>query len=819
MSKPPIKRGPRSPARSDARGASPRTPRPRRDDAGDAPPRKRVPKAESDDAPWRKPRAEGGPAGKPAGGFGKKPAGAFGKPGEGFGGKKAAGFFGKGKPGEERPARGPSKDGGFAPRARKPREEAPYARRERAAPAPQTAPDPNMPKREGDRIAKVMARAGLCSRRDAEIWIADGRVAVNGRVLDSANVVVAEGDRITVDGHPLAKRERTRLFLFHKPRGLVTTDRDPDGRETIFEAMPADLPRVVTIGRLDINTEGLLLLTNDGGLARVLELPSTGWLRRYRVRAHGETDQAKLDALRLGVTVDGVDYAGVEATLDRVQGSNVWLTMGLREGKNREVKRILEHLGLSVNRLIRLSYGPFQLGDLPEGGVEEVRPRVLREQLGPALAAEAGVDFESPLIERDESEERVEPRRRIAWRQEEPDAEAPRRKPIPAKRAHVSALRAERDEEKARMRSERSQTEDRHGRVVAVERRVRAEPEAEAPKKRKGPPRIAGERSAERGRDMPRGPRDAGRPATGRTRGAEGARERPDAARAFSRGPRREDGEGRAPRFNHDSAPPRARRFNDDGAPQRSERPYGATARGPRPEGGARFGKPRGEGFGGGDERPRPPRAPRGEGYEARPRAEGERTFRPRPDGERPSRFQRSEGGERPARAPRPEGERTFRPRPDGERPSRFQRPEGGERPARAPRPEGERTFRPRPDGERPSRFQRPEGGERPARGPRPEGERTFRPRPEGDRPSRFQRPEGGERPARAPRGEGKSFGGKPSGGKPFAKGPRREGGGFGGKPGGRPSGSRSGGKPFGGKPLGGKPGGRGPGRGPRRDG
>jgi 23S rRNA pseudouridine2605 synthase len=258
---------------------------------------------------------------------------------------------------------------------------------------------PQSPPAAGERIAKVLARAGLCSRRDAERWIAEGRVAVNGKVLATPACVVTEADRVVVDGEPLPERERTRLWLYHKPRGLVTTARDPEGRRTVFAALPADLPRVVAVGRLDINTEGLLLLTNDGGLARVLELPATGWLRRYRVRAHGTVTPEDLTKLADGVEIDGIHYGAVEAVIDRVQGRNVWLALGLREGKNREVKNILGHLGLATNRLIRVSYGPFQLGDLKEGEVREIRGRVLRDQLGAKLAAAAHADFAAPLRE------------------------------------------------------------------------------------------------------------------------------------------------------------------------------------------------------------------------------------------------------------------------------------------------------------------------------------------------------------------------------------------------------------------------------------
>ena len=254
-------------------------------------------------------------------------------------------------------------------------------------------PRPSAPKKPGERIAKVVSRAGLCSRRDAEEWIMQGRVAVNGRVINSPALDVTVRDVVTIDGQPLPAPERTRLFLYHKPRGLMTTHADPEGRPTVFDNLPEGLPRLISIGRLDFNTEGLLLLTNDGGLARTLELPETGWLRRYRVRAHGDVTQGQLDQLKKGVEVDGVKYGSIDATLERDQGANVWLVFAIREGKNREVRNVLAHLGLEVNRLIRVSYGPFQLAELEQGQVEEVKTRVLREQLGEKVAAAAGADF------------------------------------------------------------------------------------------------------------------------------------------------------------------------------------------------------------------------------------------------------------------------------------------------------------------------------------------------------------------------------------------------------------------------------------------
>ncbi|MFT4099265.1 MAG: pseudouridine synthase [Rhodoblastus sp.] len=466
---------------------------------------------------------------------------------------------------------------------------------------------------EGERIAKAMARAGACSRRDAEEWIAEGRVAVNGRTLESPAFNVTSDDKITIDGRPMAARDRTRLFLFHKPRGYVTTDHDPEGRATIFDFLGqrhADLPRLMTVGRLDINTEGLLLMTNDGGLARTLELPQTGWLRRYRVRAHGETDQARLDTLAKGVSVEGVDYAPIEAKLDRVQGANAWITLGLREGKNREVRRVLGSIGLDVNRLIRVSYGPFQLGELAEGAVEEVKTRVLRDQLGPSLIAQSQADFDAPGREDDErrparreqgerparnrdrefsrderaprgrpertSREKFDrerppraaegrPGREKFGRHDEGDAPEPiRERPKGGPRKHVSTLRADRDKrmhEDDRVKIERSETADRRGRAVKVERVVSkaAKPVEDSRNARRFKAERDGDRPIRRGRDERGGERPprGERPARG---------ERPQRGERSSYGERPERRE-RAPRGEG-----------------RAERPYSPPSRGGRGE-------------------------------------------------------------------------------------------------------------------------------------------------------------------------------------------------------------------------------------------
>ncbi|RDC73221.1 rRNA pseudouridine synthase [Rhodovulum sp. 12E13] len=235
---------------------------------------------------------------------------------------------------------------------------------------------------KGERIAKVIARSGRASRREAERLIGEGRVAVNGQRIDSPALDIAPEDRVTVDGQPLAAPEPPRLWLYHKPPGLVTTARDEKGRRTVFDALPEGMPRVLSVGRLDLTSEGLLLLTNDGALKRRMELPSTGWLRRYRVRVHGTPTDERLAPLREGLVLDGERFQPMQVSLDRQQGANAWLTVALREGRNREIRRALEAAGMPVSRLIRVSYGPFQLGKLAPGAVEEVRARVLRDQLG-----------------------------------------------------------------------------------------------------------------------------------------------------------------------------------------------------------------------------------------------------------------------------------------------------------------------------------------------------------------------------------------------------------------------------------------------------
>ena len=297
---------------------------------------------------------------------------------------------------------------------------------------------------EGDRIAKVLSRAGIASRREAERMIAAGEVAVNGKVIDSPALNVSAKDRITVNGKPLAPPEPARLWLYYKPEGLVTSAADEKGRDTVFDHLPEDMPRVMSIGRLDLNSEGLLLLTNDGELKRRLELPSTGWLRKYRVRVKGNPTDPDLEPLRQGITVEGERFQPMQVVMDRHQGANAWLTVGLREGKNREIRRAMSAIGLTVNRLIRVSYGPFRLNELQPGEVEEVRPRVLRDQLGLTEAPEdspARVKAPAKPVPQFSSKSGARPPRASAGTTRSPDrgAETAPRKPGPARPGSAAA--------------------------------------------------------------------------------------------------------------------------------------------------------------------------------------------------------------------------------------------------------------------------------------------------------------------------------------------------------------------------------------------
>ncbi|PYE90414.1 pseudouridine synthase [Phyllobacterium leguminum] len=464
----------------------------------------------------------------------------------------------------------------------------------------ETAPE------EGERIAKRLARAGIASRREAETMIAAGRISVNGKVLASPAVNVLRSDRIEVDGKPLRQTERTRLWLYHKPAGLVTTNRDPEGRPTVFEALPEDMPRVLSVGRLDINTEGLLLLTNDGGLSRILELPSTGWLRRYRVRAHGKVTQEQLDGLKNGIAVDGVFYGAIEAALEREQGSNVWITVGLREGKNREVKNVMGALGLTVSRLIRISFGPFQLGELEEGAVQEIRGRILRDQLGEKLIEESGADFDAPVINEFSNapvrgaevpaEARERPRRSPEWISASPasagnsgKARGPRRSKDEKREdalSRWSTSPAPRDRGASRSGPMRGGAAKGREEQAVEPRKSRGANVWMAPGARPQGKKSAPEERAERPRreDKPFRPRAASAPAE---RVREGEARPP-------RWEKRPDGEARPPRWE--------KKPDGEARPPRRERPEGERSQGERP--------------------PRPPRVGKRERAEARERDE-----------------------------------------------------------------------------------------------------------------------------------------------------------------------------------------------------
>jgi len=565
------------------------------------------------------------------------------------------------------------------------------------APRPRSAPRETAAADDGERIAKRLARAGVASRREAESLIAAGRVRVNGRVLESPALNVSRADRIEIDGQPIPEIERTRLFLFHKPAGVVTTNRDPEGRRTVFDVLPEGLPRLMTIGRLDINTEGLLLLTNDGGLARVLELPATGWLRRYRVRVHGKVEEAALAGLKDGIAVDGVFYGAVEAALDREQGSNAWLTIGLREGKNREVKNILGALGLEVTRLIRISYGPFQLGELPEGAVHELRGRTLRDQLGERLIAEAGADFDAPVVTQVARKQEVQPR----------SAAAPRTRSL--------GQEGEGGLIKNRKRQREDRREDALGRLSTQGPRTKGrfgDKGADGPRGKPGreekpfePPRarganvwmapgarpVAARKQEPETEEKPR-PRDRSRPLAADPN--QRMRRRPDSAEGDKRPRERRFADGPAKPYgakrSHDDRP----RTPRDDRPRSDQRATGGDDAG--------FRKPRRDG-----DRARPPRdeARDGDGVPS-----GDR----KPWRDRPPRDDRGPTAERPARsrpAGAPRGERADGARPAGGKP--FGKPGGGKP---SGKPAGAKPFGKsgKPDGRKDGK---PGGAPRPGKG------------------------------------------------------------------------------------------------------
>ena len=610
----------------------------------------------------------------------------------------------------------------------------------------QTPPQPG-----GERIAKVIARVGLASRRVAEKMILDGRVKVNGKVITSPALDVGPRDKVVVDGKPLDAPQATRLWLYYKPAGLVTTESDELGRRTIYDELPEDLPRVLTVGRLDLNSEGLLLLTNDGELKRRLELPSTGWLRRYKVRVNGRPTNLTFDPLRRGAVIGGEEFAPMEISLDSQRGDNSWLTIGIREGRNREIRRAMEHVGLMVNRLIRLSYGPFRLTTMKEGEVTEVRRRMLRDQLGSLLPGNEDAESDA----RPARGRRPGPGGRPARGAE---GERPARKPF-ASRGEGAGDRprkpfgkrpegegegprksfGSRDGEAPRKgfgaRKPFERREDGDAPRKPYARRVDEGDGARKPYGRKpegdGPRKAYAPRDGEAPR-KPYAPRDG-----------EGGR-KPYAPR---------DGEGaRTPYGRPGSDGPRKPHAARDGEAPRKYAPRpeadGDAPRKPRHKAGA----PRGEGFAArpprDDSAPRKPYAARGEGegFKARPRGDGEgyKSRGPRGEGEgfKP-RGPRGDGDGYKPRGPRADSE-GFKPRAPRSDAGGFKRREGE---GFKPRSEGFKSHGPRSQGDG---FKRGEG--------KPGG---FRPQPGGpSKPGGFK-----------PRGD------RPAGGKPGPrKGPSRQG-------------------------------------------
>ncbi|MCZ0961119.1 pseudouridine synthase [Paracoccus benzoatiresistens] len=498
-------------------------------------------------------------------------------------------------------------------------------------PAPSATPAPEQsPGQSPDRIAKVMARAGIASRREAERMITEGRVTVNGKKIDSPALDVLPTDRITVDGKKLDEPQETRLWLYYKPIGLVTSEADEKGRQTVFDALPRDLPRVMTVGRLDLNSEGLLLLTNDGELKRRLELPSTGWLRRYRVRVNGTPSDLTFAPLRRGVTIEGEDFAPMEIKLDSQQGANAWLTVGIREGKNREIRRAMAHVGLQVNRLIRIGYGPFKLVGMEKNEVVEVKRRVLRDQLGGLLTGEETAPKDREMRPRGAEGPR-KPRRE--------EGEGPRRAPRP--------LAAGEEGERRFARKPAGPRDD-------------ADRPARSWGDKPGKPRFGGD-DADR-------PRFRGKPGAAREDG-----DRP--ARQWSGKPRPEGAEDR-PRFAKPARDGQGGNWRRDGdkpgfKPRSEGRPEGERGFKPRGEGkpgGERGFKPRGEGRPEGERgfKPRGEGKPGGErGFKPRGegRPEGERGFKPRAEGK--------PGGFGPRGDGKPGGDRKPFGKPGGPKPAR----------------------------------------------------------------------------------------------------------------------------------------------------
>ncbi len=665
-----------------------------------------------------------------------------------------------------------------------------------------------LPAKASERIAKVLARAGLASRREVERLIGLGKIAVNGRILETPAVLVASSDVITVEGQVIGKAEPTRLWRYHKPVGLMTTHSDPQGRPTVFEKLPQPLPRVISVGRLDINSEGLLLLTNDGELARALEMPSTAWVRRYRVRALGNTSQNELNTLKNGTTVDGVIYGPMEATLDKLQEkadgrANIWLTVAITEGKNREVRKVLESIGLKVNRLIRLAYGPFLLGNLEAGDVEEVGPRVIRELLSDKIDPR-NLPPEGASQTRD------------APKAYDRDAAAPEGRRAGGDRFGKTRSEGGRDDKPGfaprpeRSRSQRDFQEKREYKPRDFDERPRFEGDGEARNRRDDGPRAFTPRPDRARPDRPSygAARSEGdkKPWTPRP---ERSGERPHGERpAFKKPYASRDGADRKP---YGDKP----RF--DGA--RSDRPafkkpY-ASREGAPPAGESGAYERAKREFGGGERSP-----------SDRPK----RDFGDRPQGDRPAfnkPYAARDGAERKSFGDKPRFAGQRSDRPQGARPQ-------GARPQGA-RPQGDRPQGDRPQGDRPA-FKKPyaarAGAERKSFGDKPRFDRPQGDRPQGDRPSFRPREDRG-----ADAGPRKSYGDKPrfdrsatgeSGGyKGKSSGPRSDrpaGGGF--KASGprsdgpRSSGPRPGGKPGGFKPGGARPAGK-PGgfdRKPRRD-